>query len=284
MAAFTESARDIRALVFDCDGTVLDTMEFYWPTWQATCGKHGIPVTKRRFYELAGVPVKGIYETLVADAVAADPNAACKGITSADIDAILAEKKAMVAERRKTVAVGVIPEVVAIVKANHGKLPMAIASSGHRTHVVHGLKEHGLFDLFDAVVCNEDNLAAGGRPKPAPDTFLLAAKQLGIAPEHCRGYEDADLGMQALRAAGMEAVDVRLLPGHPAHWTTKPAPLDGLEGGEGGGGGAPTKPKSPRTPSASPARKEEDRSQTEFNDAAFWKVAPPALSAAELAQ
>ncbi len=42
MASFTESsssARDIRALVFDCDGTVLDTMEFYWPTWQATCGK-----------------------------------------------------------------------------------------------------------------------------------------------------------------------------------------------------------------------------------------------------
>ena len=104
MAAFTESssssARDIRALVFDCDGTVLDTMEFYWPTWQATCGKHGIPVTKRRFYELAGVPVKGIYQTLVADAVAADPNAACKGITSDDIDAILAEKKALVAARR----------------------------------------------------------------------------------------------------------------------------------------------------------------------------------------
>ena len=230
--------------------------------------------------------MKQIYETLVADAVAADPNCACKDLTSADIDAILAEKKAMVAERRKTVVVGVIPEVVKIVKANHGKLPMAIASSGHRTHVVHGLKEHGLFDLFDAVVCNEDNLAAGGRPKPAPDTFLLAARQLGVAPEHCRGYEDADLGMEALRAAGMEAVDVRLMPGHPAHWTTKAATpsLDAAAAAAGGGGDAPTKPRSPRTPSASPSRKEEDRSQTEFNDAAFWRQAPPALSAAELAQ
>ena len=45
MAAFTNE-RDIRALVFDCDGTVLDTMGFYWPTWQATCGAHGIPVTE----------------------------------------------------------------------------------------------------------------------------------------------------------------------------------------------------------------------------------------------
>jgi HAD superfamily hydrolase (TIGR01509 family) len=47
--------------------------------------------------------------------------------------------------------------------------------------------------------------------KPAPDIFLEAARLIGVEPKFCRAYEDTDLGLQAIRSAGMEAVDVRLL-------------------------------------------------------------------------
>ena len=55
----------IEALIFDCDGTVLNSMEFYWPTWVETCKKYNIHITKRKFYECSGLPVKTIYETYV---------------------------------------------------------------------------------------------------------------------------------------------------------------------------------------------------------------------------
>ena len=51
------------------------------------------------------------------------------------------------------------------------------------------------------------------RQKPAPDIFLEAARRIGVAPEHCRAYEDTDLGLQAIRAAGMDGVDVRTMRG-----------------------------------------------------------------------
>ena len=61
--------------------------------------------------------------------------------------------------------------------------------------------------LFNAVVTSE----MVANQKPAPDIFLEAARLIGVEPKFCRAYEDTDLGMQAIRAAGMEAVDVREL-------------------------------------------------------------------------
>jgi len=88
---------------------------------------------------------------------------------------------------------------------------MAVASSGIRSHVLASLQEHGLLEYFDAVVTCEDIV----NPKPAPDIFLEAAKRINCDPKRCRGFEDADIGMTALKAAGMQAVDVRLLKEYP---------------------------------------------------------------------
>jgi len=63
----------------------------------------------------------------------------------------------------------------------------------------------GILELFDAVISSED----AGRPKPAPDVFLLAAERIAVAPSHCVAFEDADAGLQAALAAGMRAVDIR---------------------------------------------------------------------------
>jgi len=69
------------------------------------------------------------------------------------------------------------------------------------------LEHLGIRSLFQAIVTSEDVI----HQKPAPDIFLEAARRIGIAPARCRAYEDTDLGMQAIRAAGMEAIDVREL-------------------------------------------------------------------------
>ena len=87
------------------------------------------------------------------------------------------------------------------------RLPLAVASGGTRRSIGQVLDHLGLGHLFQAVVTSEDVT----RQKPAPDIFLEAARRLGMPPGRCRAYEDTELGMQAIRAAGMEAVDVRNL-------------------------------------------------------------------------
>ena len=84
---------------------------------------------------------------------------------------------------------------------------MAVASGGTKRIITQVLEHLGIVKLFDAIVTSEDVT----RQKPAPDIFLEAARRIGVPPRFCRAYEDTELGLQAIRAAGMEAVDVRKL-------------------------------------------------------------------------
>jgi beta-phosphoglucomutase-like phosphatase (HAD superfamily) len=103
--------------------------------------------------------------------------------------------------------VGPIHEVVEIAKANHGKIPLAVASGGTQKIICDVLEHLNIRHLFAAVVTSE----MVTHQKPAPDIFLEAARRIGVEPKRCRAYEDTDLGLQAIRAAGMDAVDVRKL-------------------------------------------------------------------------
>lgn len=154
---------------------------------------------------MAGIPVRDIIQTLV------DETKYVKKGINLDVDTIFAVKKAYGSEAVRTVGTPEIKCVTEIIRKYHGKKPMAVASSGVRGHVLASLQEHGLLDYFDAVVTCEDIT----NPKPAPDIFLEAAKRIGCDPKKCRGFEDADIGMTSLRAAGMQAVDVRLLKDYP---------------------------------------------------------------------
>lgn len=89
---------------------------------------------------------------------------------------------------------------------------MAIASGGSRISVESGLKQVGLYDYFDAIITSDD--VQNG--KPHPEGFLLAAKNIGVEPQDCVGYEDAVLGMQAIKSAGFLAcIDVTQFEGYP---------------------------------------------------------------------
>ena len=179
-------------LIFDCDGTLADTMPLHWRAWQATARRHGFLFPMDRFYALGGVPSRDIVRMLSTE----------QGLTL-DTLAVARDKES---EYIPLIAqAGPIEIVVRIARENHGRIPLAVASGGSRKIITQVLEHLGILQLFKAVVTNEDIV----NQKPAPDIFLEAARRIGVVPRRCRAYEDTDLGMTAIRAAGMDAVDVR---------------------------------------------------------------------------
>ena len=184
----------IRGLIFDCDGTLADTMPLHWLAWRETTRRHGIHFSEERFYALGGVPSRDILRMLREEQqLAIDPQAVAREKEQAYLHLMH--------------QVGPVHEVVNIARDNFGRLPMAVASGG-LLPVIEGVLVHlGIRELFAAIVTSEQVK----NQKPAPDIFLEAARRLGVSPQQCRAYEDTDLGLTAIRAAGMEAVDVRRL-------------------------------------------------------------------------
>ncbi len=167
-------------------------MPFHWRAWQIVARRHRLHFPEDRFYALGGVPSRDILKML-----ALEQNIALDHLA--------------VAFEKESEYLPLIPQVqpisvvVNVAREQLGKIPMAVASGGTRVVIEQVLQHLGIRQFFNAVVTSEDV----SRQKPAPDIFLHAASQLGIPPELCRAYEDTDLGLQAIRAAGMEAVDVR---------------------------------------------------------------------------
>ncbi|SEB88129.1 HAD family hydrolase [Terriglobus roseus] len=105
-----------------------------------------------------------------------------------------------------------ITPVCDIARQWRGRVPMAVASNGQRSNVEATLHAVGLLSLFDAVAAIED-VKEG---KPAPDLFLAAARKIGVSPEDCVVFEDSEEGMEAAARAGMRAVRVPMyVPGEP---------------------------------------------------------------------
>ena len=186
--------REIKGIIFDCDGTLADTMPLHWKAWNVVTAKHGLQFAEERFYALGGVPSRDIFRML------------CKE-QGRDLDCVALSKEKEDAYLPFLPEVRAIQVVVAVAEANHGKLPMGVASGGMK-HIIEQVLVHlKIRQYFDAIVTSEDVK----RQKPAADIFLEAARRIGVPPENCRAYEDTDLGLQAIRSAGMEAVDVRKL-------------------------------------------------------------------------
>ena len=187
----------VKGIIFDCDGTLADSMPLHWRAWQVVLARHRLHLPEERFYSLGGVPSQDILKMLSAEqGIALDPLAVAREKE--------AEYLPLIAE------VGPINTVVGIARQNYRKIPMAVASGGTRKVIEQVLDHLGIRRLFQAIITSEDVL----KQKPAPDIFLEAARRIAVAPQFCRAYEDTDLGMQAIRAAGMEGVDVRELLAH----------------------------------------------------------------------
>jgi beta-phosphoglucomutase family hydrolase len=183
-----------KGIIFDCDGTLADTMPLHWRAWRAIAQRHNLKFPEERFYALGGVPTRDILKMLsLEQGVPIDPVS------------VAHEKEAEylpLIDQIEPVNV-----VVGVAREHHGKIPLAVASGGTKKIITQVLEHLGIVRLFDAIVTSEDVT----RQKPAPDIFLEAARRIGVPPRACRAYEDTELGLQAIRAAGMEAVDVRKL-------------------------------------------------------------------------
>jgi beta-phosphoglucomutase-like phosphatase (HAD superfamily) len=183
-----------QGIIFDCDGTLADTMPLHWRAWQVVTARHRLHLPEDRFYSLGGIPSRDILKMLSLE----------QGVPI-DHLAVAREKEA---EYLPLIAqVEPINIVVGIAREHHGKIPLAVASGGTRRIIEQVLEHLSIRKLFTAIVTSEDIV----NQKPSPDIFIEAARRIGVPPQSCRAYEDTDLGMQAIRAAGMEAVDVRQL-------------------------------------------------------------------------
>jgi HAD superfamily hydrolase (TIGR01509 family) len=183
-----------QALIFDCDGTLADTMPAHYQAWLEVLRPYGIAFPEDRFYAMGGMPTDKIVIELCGEAG-----------RWLDVNALVRDKA--LAFERKINEVRPIAKVVEVARASRGRLPMAVASGGQRRMVEKTLSQIGVLDWFPVVVTAEDTR----RHKPEPDVFLEAARRLGVEPAACTVYEDTDLGLEAARRAGMRSVDVRRL-------------------------------------------------------------------------
>ncbi len=184
------------ALIFDCDGTLTDSMPLHYVAWRETMTRYGIEFGEPQFYSMAGMPSEKIIAVLCREQS-----------QSIDIDKAAHEKEL---EFEKLLdRLEPLDRVCAIARQYHQVLPMAVASGGIRRIIDAQLIQIKLDHLFNIRVTAEDT----ERHKPEPDVFLEAARQLDIDPSRCLVFEDSPLGFQAAAKAGMGWVDVRVPAG-----------------------------------------------------------------------
>jgi HAD superfamily hydrolase (TIGR01509 family) len=181
-----------KALIFDCDGTLADTMPLHWEAWHEAFAEVGLTCKTTFFHAFCGVPSRVIVETYNAEfGTELDP------VAFSQIKQSYVRKKLMAAPR--------IDVIADIVDSYLGRLPMAVASGGTRHNVDLTLGAIGLEHAFDTIVTADDAVAQ----KPNPGIFLEAARRLDIPAKDCLVFEDGDPGIVAAKRAGMPFVDVR---------------------------------------------------------------------------
>jgi len=179
--------------IFDCDGTLVDTMPLHFRAWNKAMQQAGLPgdLSEELFYSLGGMPTRKVAQMMAKH----------YGLTI-DADFVFHHKEELFLEMQQEMKV--IKPVVEFARSMLGHAPMSVASGGPKPVVTKILELMGIDSLFPVVVTPED-VAHG---KPSPDMFLLAARLMGVPPEQCLVFEDAEPGFQAARAAGMEYVVV----------------------------------------------------------------------------
>ncbi|KWV34757.1 haloacid dehalogenase [Micromonospora rifamycinica] len=182
---------DFRAYLFDCDGTIVDSMPVHHLAWRAALDEWGCDLPEDLFYAWGGRPVADIVVDLNA-----------RHGLSMPVE--------LVARRREDAYQSFLPQLTAVpgvlahIEQAYRRVPFAVVSGSTRESVTASLTALGLLDRFDALVCAEDY----ARAKPDPECYLLAARLLDVPPEQCLVFEDTDLGVAAATAAGMASVRV----------------------------------------------------------------------------
>ncbi len=180
-------------VVFDCDGTLVDSMPAHFEAWCEALSIYGASGIFKEdvFFAMGGRPTIDIVVELNSEYdLRLDPLAVAQA------------KRECFLKRLHTVTL--IEEVAKFAESLRGKIPMAIATGGSRFVIEKTLKIVGISDWFDEVV-TADDVTEG---KPAPDIFLKAAQLLGVDPRKCLALEDAPAGILSAQLAGMHVIAI----------------------------------------------------------------------------
>ena len=184
-------AGSFAAYLFDCDGTIADSMPLHYVAWKQALGEWGCTFDEKLFYALGGMPTAEIIAMLNQQ----------QGLNM-PVQPVAARKEDIYFELLPQLKA--VPEVVEHIDAQHGRIPFAVVSGSTRESVTASLDSLQLLHKFDVLVCAGDYR----KSKPDPEAFLLAAAKVGVAPQSCLVFEDTDMGIQAATAAGMASVRV----------------------------------------------------------------------------
>lgn len=182
---------DFKAYLFDCDGTVADSMPIHYIAWSKALREWNCEFSEQCFYKWGGMPIRQIIDRLAKE----------QGL-DLPVDQIAHRKEALYYEHLPTLRA--IPEVLEHIERNHGRIPFAVVSGSTRESVSASLRAMGLLEKFDTLVCAEDY----EKSKPDPEPFLTAARRLRVPPESCLVFEDTQMGIDAAAAAHMAWVRV----------------------------------------------------------------------------
>ena len=180
------------ALIFDCDGTLVDTAAAHLGALRVGLEHFGLAMPDEFYYPRAGLTPRQLFDDF--DTYVGRP------VPRREI--LEHYQGAFLSGLHRLQEITVVAEIA---RAWKGRVPMAVGSNGRRPNVEATLRETGLLPLFDFVVVASD-VPQG---KPAPDVFLEAARLMGVAPARCVVFEDSDEGLEAARAAGMDGRDIR---------------------------------------------------------------------------
>jgi len=184
------------ALIFDMDGTLVDSGQLHEFAWSQMLSAYGIPLDRPLMRSLAGVPTKGTIEILLEK---------FNLIATATLDEMNSFKEALVHENMHRFVKPTA--LIEVARKYHGIKPMAIGTGAYTREAETILQLCGL-DKYVTAVVGADQVK---HPKPAPDTFLRCAELLGVPAENCVVFEDSQLGLQAASMAGMAGIDVLLV-------------------------------------------------------------------------
>ena len=186
-------AGEFGGFIFDCDGTLADSMPLYHRAWQRALTAHGarFEFSWEIFVSRAGMSTALTIEALNVEFGTTLEAPSIEQYQHAEFLKLIDE-------------VQPIHAVVDVARRYAGKIPMSVASGGARPLVERTLELIGVSDLFPVVVVAADV----PRGKPEPDIFLLAAERMGVPPAHCLVFEDGEPGLVAARRAGMQALYV----------------------------------------------------------------------------
>lgn len=184
----------IKALIFDLDGTLADTMPLHMEAWRKACNRYGMDMNSAFLRSFTGSPGINIARAVIKEY-------SKEGVV--DPYDVVSEKRSLFSDMLHMVKE--VAPVAGIVRKYHDVMPMAVGTGGPRNTVMRTLELIGMKDYFRHIITADDVESH----KPDPETFIRCAELLEADPSDIIVFEDGDLGIRAAAVAGMQAVDVR---------------------------------------------------------------------------